>query len=160
MAELTAIITTTDLTDRLSTQAYVRLYAKNGGSTVDSAFVATCLAEANSAFRVLTKAAFPEGVYQTTDTRDPGVVGWIVDLCNGIAARRHTTYDPEGGYAVAAREARTHIKLLSRDSDARAPGSSAVSPVPRATNRNITGADGAYTNPYSRAADGRDGSGF
>ena len=160
MAELTAIITTTDLTDRLSTQAYTRLYARNGGATVDTTFVATCLAEANSKFRMWTKAAFPSGVYQTTDTRDAGVVGLIVDVCNGIAASRHTTYDPDGGYAVAARAAKTDIKALNRDEDMRAPGSSAGSPVPRATNRNITDDAGVPTNSYTRAADRRDGSAF
>ncbi len=160
MSELTAVITYTDVTDRLASSAYQRLYAKNGGSTVDTSFRNVCVAEANSTFRVLTRAAFPDGVYQTTDTRDPAVVGWIVDLCNGIAYSRGASYDPDGGYAVKAREARANIKLMSRDADARPPGSSAIRPVPRAVNNNLTDASGAYTNPYGRAADRRDGSDF
>ena len=52
------------------------------------------------------------------------------------------------------------LKLLSRDADARAPGSSAARPVPRASNRNVTDAAGVPTNSYGRAADGRDGSAF
>lgn len=160
MAELVNVITYTDVTDRLATTAYQRLYSKNGGSTVDTAFRDVCVAEANSTFRVLTRAAFPDGVYQDSDTRDPAVVGWIVDLCNGLAYARGLSYDPDGGYAVKAREARANIKLMSRDADARAPGSSAVRPVPRATNRNVTDAAGVATNPYGRAADRRDGSAF
>ena len=160
MAELTAVITYTDVTDRLATSAYQRLYAKNGGSTVDTSFRDVCVAEANSTFRVLTRAAFPDGVYSTTDTRDPAVVGWIVDLCNGIAYSRGASYDPDGGYAVKAREARANVKLMNRDADARAPGSSAVRPVPRAVNNNINDAAGTPTNSYTRAADRRDGSDF
>lgn len=160
MAELTAVITSADVTDRLATTAYQRLYAKNGGSTVDTAFVAICVAEANSAFRVLTRAAFPEGVYSTTDTTDPGVVGWIVDLCNGIAYSRGASYDPDGGYAVKAREARANIKLLNRDADARAPGSSAGPPEPRAVIALTEGADGEPNNPYGRIFNGTDAGGF
>lgn len=160
MAELVNVITATDISDQLATTAYQRLYAKNGGSTVDPAYVAQIVAEGNSTFRVLTRAAFPDGVYQDTDTPDPAVVGWIVDLCNGLAYSRGLSYDPDGGYAVKAREARAYIKLLNRDADTRAPGSSAERPVPRAANRNITDAAGVATNPYGRAADRRDGSAF
>ena len=160
MAELTALITYVDITDRLATQAYSRLYAKNGGSTVDTAFRDTVVAEGNSTFRVLTRAAFPDGVYQTGDTRDPAVVGWVVDLCNGIAASRGLSYDPESGYAVKAREARANLKLLSRDADARAPGSSAVRPFPVATISNDTDAAGVTTHPYQGIRDGSVGSGF
>ena len=160
MAELTNVITATDITDRLATAAYNRLYARNGGSTPDSGYVATIVAESNSTFRVLTRAAFPDGVYQTTDTRDPAVVGWIVDLANGIAAARGISYDPESGYASKAREARANIKLMNRDADARAPGSSAERPLPRASNGNLVDAAGQRTNPYARAADRRDGSDF
>lgn len=160
MSEQTAIATAADLTARLSTQAYGRLYARNGGSTVDTTFRDLCLAEANSLFRTLTRAAFPDGVYTTADTLDPALVGCVVDLCNDIAASRHSSYDAENGYAIKGAQARAFIKQLNRDADVRAPGSSAVRPVPRAANGNRTDAAGAHTNPYARAADRRDGSDF
>ena len=50
--------------------------------------------------------------------------------------------------------------VAARDADARAPGSSAVRPLPRATNVNITNSDGIPTNPLTRAADGYGGSDF
>jgi len=161
MSEQTAIATISDVSARLSTQAYNRLYAKDGGGApASTAFLSLCLAEGNSLFRAMTRAAFPDGVYTTTDTIDPALVGCVVDLCNDIAASRHPSYDADNGYAIKGREARAFIKQLNRDADARAPGSAAVRPKPRASNGNLTDAAGAYTNPYGRAADRRDGSDF
>lgn len=160
MSEQTAIATAADVTARLSTTAYNRLYAKNGGSTPDTTFLALCLAEANSLFRSMTRAAFPDGVYTTTDTLDPAIVGCVVDLANDIAASRHPSYDAENGYAIKGSQARAFIKQLCRDADARAPGSSAARPVPRAVNNNLTDSAGAPTNPYARAADRRTSSDF
>lgn len=160
MAEQTAIITTADVTARLSTQAYARLFAKNGGATADTTFRDLCIAEANSEIRVLTRAAFPDGIYATTDTLDPAVVGKGVDLVCAIAASRHASYAEDGNYAILGRAARAFFKAMNRDADARAPGSSAERPVPRAANTNVTDSAGVATNPYTRAADRRDGSGF
>jgi len=160
VAELVAIITSADITARLDARAYLRLYAKSGGSTVDAAYVTTIVAEANSTFRTLTRAAFPEGVYSTTDTPDPAVVGWIVDLANGLAYKRGASFDAEGGYAVAAREARANIKLMNRDQDARAPGSSAERPLPVAALANDVDASGVTTHPYQGIRDGSIGSGY
>ena len=84
----------------------------------------------------------------------------MVDLCNDVAASRHSSYDAENGYAIKGAQARAFIKQLNRDADARAPGSAAVRPVPRAVNNNLTDSSGAYTNPYGRAADRRDASDF
>ena len=161
MSEQTAIAVIADVTARLSTQAYNRLYAKNGGGApADTTFLTLCLAEANSYFRAMTRAAFPDGVYTTTDTLDPAIVGCVVDLCNDVAASRHSSYDAENGYAIKGAQARAFIKQLNRDADVRAPGSAAVRPVPRAVNNNRTDAAGAYANPYGRAADRRDASDF
>lgn len=160
MAEQTAIITSSDVTARLSTQAYARLFAKNGGATADTTFRDLCIAEANSEIRSLTRAAFPDGLYATTDTLDAVVVGKGVDLVCAIAASRHASYDEEGAYAQLGKAARTFFRALNRDTDARAPGSSAVRPKPRATNVNLTDSAGVETNPYNRAADRLDGSDF
>jgi hypothetical protein len=160
VAELTAYITSADVQAALSAQAYARLYAKNGGSTVDAAFLAARVAEANSVIRTITRAAFPEGLYQVGDTVDPMVVGAGVDICNGLAAGRHTASNEMGGYYLAAKAARDLLKLMNRDHDARPPGSSSAPSKPRASVTNVTDADGAYTNPLTRAADRRDGSDF
>ena len=160
MAEQTSIVTSSDVTARLSTQAYARLFAKNGGATADTTFRDLCIAEANSEIRSLTRAAFPDGLYATTDTLDVVVVGKAVDLVCAIAASRHVSYDEEGAYAQLGKAARAFFKALNRDNDARAPGSSAERPKPRATLQNDTDEAGVYTNPFTRAAERRDGSGF
>lgn len=160
MAEQTAIVTSADVTGRLSTQAHARLFAKNGGATVDTTFRDLIIAEANSEIRAMTRAAFPDGLYATTDTLDAVVVGKGVDLVCAIAASRHASYDEEGAYAQLGKNARAFFRALSRDTDARAPGSSAARPKPRATMQNDTDDAGVYTNPFTRAADRRDGSGF
>lgn len=160
MAEQTAIVTSADVTARLSTQAYARLFAKNGGATADTTFRDLCISEANSEIRVLTRAAFPDGIYATTDTLDVMIVGKGVDLVCAIAASRHVSFDDEGAFATLGRNARAFFKSLNRDADARAPGSSAVRPLPRASNANITNENGIPTNPLTRAADGYGGSDF
>lgn len=161
MAELIAIITTADVQATLSDQAYRRLYAKSGGATVDAAFLAARVAEANSIARMILRAAYPDGLYLDTDTPDPGVVGAIVDICNGRAAARHPNANEMGGYFVSEKLARELLKSMNRDADVRAPGSSAGRPRPRATITNTVADDGSTpTNPYVRAADQQGGSGF
>lgn len=163
MSEQTAIITTADITGRLSSQAYTRLFAKNGGSTVDTAFRDTIIAETNSRIRTLTRAAFPGGLYETTDTIDPEVIGRGVDIACMIAASRHTSAaDEAGSYMAHGRAAERFFREMSRDADARPPNSNASvgRAKPRAGNRNVLDEAGAHTNPYTRAADRRDGSDF
>jgi hypothetical protein len=163
VAEQTAIIATADITGRLSTQAYTRLFAKNGGSTVDTTFRDLVIAETNSRIRTLTRAAFPSGLYTTTDTIDPEVIGRGVDIACMIAASRHTSaVDESGSYMAHGRAAEKFFREMSRDADARPPNSNASvgTARPRAGNTNITDDAGAYTMPYNRAADRRDASDF
>lgn len=160
MAEQTAIVASADVTARLSTQAYARLFAKNGGATADTTFRDLCIAEANSMIRTWTRAAFPSGIYSTSDTLDPGVVGKGVDLVCAIAASRHASYSEDGNYALLGRAAEKFFRALNRDADARPPGASGAPSKPRASNLNVVDSTGAHTNPLTRAADGSDGSGY
>lgn len=160
MAEITALTIISDYSARLSTQAYNRLFARDGGSVPDPIYAALIVAEANSLFRTMTRAAFPSGVYTTGDAIDPAIVGCVVDLGCSIAASRHVSYDPEGGYAVAGARARAFIRELNRDADARPPGSSTAPAHPRAVIARTEGADGSPNNPYGRILNGVDGGGF
>lgn len=160
MAEQTTIATAADLTGRLSTQVYTRLFAKSGGGTVDTVFRDLCLAEANSLFRTMTRVAFAQGVYSTTDTIDPAIVGCVVDLACEIAARRHGLWDEQGSFAEQGRKAREFIKALNRDFDARAPGSSQSPPLPRAEVLNARTDAGRDTNVFNRIADYKDTGSF
>ncbi len=160
MAEQTEIVTAADVTARLSTQAYTRLFARSGGSTVDTTFRDLCIAEANSEIRVLTRAAFPEGLYQTTDTLDPRVVGQGVNLVIAIASSRHLATDETSGYARLGSQSREFFKSINRDRDARAPGSTQGAPLPVAVVSNLTDAQGQYTNPYTRSASQQSNTGY
>lgn len=160
MAEIVDIVTPADVTARLSTQAYNRLFAKSGGNTPDTVFRDICIAEANSEIRVLTRAAFPDGVYQTGDTLDPLVVGQGVNLTIAIASSRHLATDETSGYARIGTLAREFFKSLNRDRDARAPGSSQGAPLPRPTVNNLVDSQGQATNPYVRNASQQDTTGF
>ena len=78
----------------------------------------------------------------------------------GAAKAGGASYDPDGGYAVKAREARANIKLMNRDADARAPGSSQTPPLPRAQTLNVQNDVGRDTNVWNRIADYKDTGGF
>ena len=160
MAEIVQIATSQDLIDRLSSQAYTRLFAKNGGTTVDTAFRDLCLTEANSLFQTMTRNAFPDGVYLTGDTIDQSVIGCVVDLATEIAARRHTAWDAEGAYAEGGRRTREFIKAINRNADAEPAGSSTTPGHPRSSILNVLTSRGAPTNPYTLAADYKGQGGF
>lgn len=160
MAEQTAIVTSADVTARLSTQAYTRIFAKNSGSTVDTTFRDLCIAEANSEIRVTLRASFPDGLYITDDTLDPAVVGKGVDLVCAIAVSRHLSFGDDGAFAAQGRAARAFFRDLARDKDARAPGSSQGAPLPAASIANTTDENGVPTNPYVRSASSQSRTGF
>jgi hypothetical protein len=101
----------------------------------------------------MTRVAFPAGIYTTTDTLDPAMIGCVVDLACEIAARRHGVWDESGAFAEQGKRARELIKQLNRDADARAAGSTNAPPNPRARVNNATAADGQETNVWGRVAD-------
>lgn len=160
MAEIINIVTVEDVDALISSQARTRLFAKNGGSTVDLVFQSRIVAQANSRIRVLTHRAFPDGLYQTGDTLDPDVVGRGVDLVLGLAASRHLATEETSNYIRLKAQAEEFFKSLNRDRDASAPGSSQGAPLPRPTVNNLTDAQGQPTNPYVRNASQQDTSGF
>ena len=105
-----------DLQARLSPQAFTRLYARNGGSTVDTVFADLCLAEAESEFRMICAAAFPDGF---TSPVDVAIVGAVCDIANAKAAARHLSATEQSGYALAGKAARDFARRLSDDNRAR-----------------------------------------
>lgn len=60
-----ALASASDVQARLSDQAYRRLFAKNGGATVDGTFLALCLAEAESAAGTTRSAGAVDAVHTT-----------------------------------------------------------------------------------------------
>lgn len=155
------LITAQDVLDRLSDQAYRRLFAKSGGAVVDTAFRDLCVAEANSRASLILQAAFPGGLDAPGGTVDVGVKGLVVDMACGIAAMRHPASDPAmGAYAKAKAEAERFLERMCSDQKARPVTSAAGRAQPRARVVNGTDDDGVPTNPLTRVADGRDGSSY
>lgn len=158
---MATFITSSDVTARLSTQAYARLFAKSGGATADTAFRDLCISEANSRASMITKAAFPDGLDAPGGSVDEGLKGLVVDICCGIAASRHASSDPAmGAYAKGKAAAEDMLRALNRDRDFRSVTSAEGRARPRASNTNLTDATGLPTNPLVRAADGSDPSDF
>lgn len=155
-----SVLAASDIQARLSTKAYQRLFAINGGTTIDSAFLALVVSEANSVGDTLTRAAFPDGFEGTGGTVDVAIVGAYADIALEIAAARHLTANDGSGYALAGKRAREYLARLSRDKDARPATSAAGRARPRATITNVNDAYGNPTNPYVRSADGSDNTGF
>lgn len=154
------ILTRADVTGRMSTSAYTRLYARNGGSTVDLVFLDQCITDAESEVRMLTAAAFPGGIDADGATVDAAITRAAVKICNGLAAEGSPNANEQSSYFEAANIARGFLKRLSRDDDARSVTVPQGRPVPRATMGGDEAADGTPTNSYSRARSGQDITGF
>ena len=155
-----SILTVTDITARLSVKAYSRLYAKDGGASADGAYAALIVAEAESVVRMLTAAAFPDGLDAAGGSVDPAIVGAAVDIANELAAGRHPAASEHSGYFMAGQRARSYLRALSRDNGVRSVVTADGRSRPRAVVRNTTDDSGTPTSVYSRVSDGRDRSGF
>lgn len=154
------ILTRADVTGRMSTAAYTRLYARNGGATADLTFLDQCIADAESEVRMLTAAAFPGGIDADGATVDAAITRAAVKIANGLAAEGSVNANEQSSYFEAANIARSFLKRLSRDDDARSVTVPQGRPVPRAVMGGDTGDDGTPTNSYSRARNGQDITGF
>lgn len=160
MAEQTQIVTVADVDARLSTQARARLFAKNGGGTVDTAYQSLMVTAANSRIQTWTRTAFPDGLYTTEDTIDTEAVEHAVNVVIALACSRHLATDETSGYAKLGKEAEAFFKSLNRDKDERLAGSSQGAPLPRATVTGLVGENNLPTNPYVRMASGQSQGGF
>jgi hypothetical protein len=155
------LITASDVQSRLSVQAYTRLFARSGGSAVDTGFRDLCISEANSRASMICIAAFPSGFDAAGGSVDEGIKGLVVDICCGIAASRHASSDPTmGAYAKNKGAAEEMLRALNRDRDARPVTSASGRARPRAANVNLVDASGNPSNPLVRVADGTDPSDF
>jgi len=155
-----ALVSASDVQARLSSQAYARLFAKSGGATVDSTFLALCVAEAESQVRIWSQGHFPAGFDAAGGTVDTAIVGACVDVACYLAARRHPSAQEGEAYRRGFDDAREFFRALNRDRDARPVTSAAGRAQPRGTTNNTTDEAGDYTNPWSRVADRRDSSDY
>jgi phage gp36-like protein len=158
---MSLLFTPADITARMSTKDYERLYSRNGGNTVDTDFRDRCMADADSEVRVLTKAAFPTGFDAAGGTVDPIIVRACVAISNANAAEMSAGSSEKNGYSQAAERYRKLLKAFTRDDNARVVTSAAGLPDPQPSVENTTQDDGVTTNSaWTRAASGQDGSNF
>lgn len=157
-----ALITASDIQARMTTEAYDRVWDKDGTGSVDSSFQAVCIASATSEARMRCGAAFPED--WETNGATPDVA--IVDHVCALAIYKGVRLNPSAGgqvspYEKAYKEALDFFDRLSRDDRNRLRTSYGGRARPRADIENLTRAgDGVETNAYVRSADQKDPSGF
>jgi len=155
-----ALVSASDVQARLSAQAYARLFAKNGGATVDSTYLSLCVSEAESQIRVWTGAAFPTGFDVAGGTVDVAIVGAAVDVVCYLAAKRHPSAGEAEAYRLGFLDAREFFKALNRDADARVATSGAGRPKPRANLNNSTDSAGLANAIFVDVADRKTNGGF
>jgi hypothetical protein len=156
-----AILTLDAVDARLSTQARIRLFAKNGGAVVDVAFEQLCVDDTNSLIATWTAAAFPQGFELPGGVVDKIIVRKAFAACCGLAASAHTSADPAlGAYAKGLADAEKYFRALTRDDNARPVTSAAGRALPSAELQGTTDDAGAATRIYGDLADGQSRSSF
>lgn len=152
-----ALASAADLQARLSTQAYARLFAKNGGATADTAFRDMCLAEAQSEALTICAAAFPDGLEVSGGTVDIVIVGWVCDIACEKAAGRQPAATEMGGYFLAGQRARQGLRDMSKDRERR-PVTAGTGPAVTTTMGGVV--DGQDDGTWGAIASGNSWSGF
>lgn len=151
-----------DIQAAMSSDDYSRLFDRNGSGIAAEilAFTNLCIAFAESRINSVIQGRLTTPLPAPIDVF---VQGLAIDLACMRAARYHPAYvgDDKSPYAIQAKEAMATLKDLVRDRDARTVTSNAGIAQPRARVDNTTQSDGVTpTNPFTRAADGTDTSGF
>lgn len=158
-----ALIEAADVSARVSAEDYLKLFDNTGAGTVNATFLAATLATACSEVAMATAAAFG-GVALDADggTADEALKAFAV-----YTAIKHALFgNPLCGegdaapYAAAIKWADAFIERAAKDSRARPVTSVVGRARPRASVLNTQDAAGDYTNPFVRAADKKDPSGF
>lgn len=156
-----ALLAKADIVGAMGAAAYARVFNRDG--TTDDAFVATRIALAESWWRLWTKAAFPDAADVHGSVVDPAILNALIDLACYAATYKTpgANGSPGGPYRQGYLDAQALAKALTRDADARPDTAYAGARArPRAVITNTTDASNVPTNPYGRAADRKDGSGF
>lgn len=153
-------ITSTDVSARLSSDAYLRLFDRNGTGAVDASFLQECIDDACSQWVMWTGAALPGDWTANGANVEPAVKRHLAWMTCYAAAQGFPGAGGGNPYRQHWLDAKAFAADLSRDRDARLVTSAPGRPVPQAHLGNATNASGIPTNPFSRAANGEDGSGY
>lgn len=153
-------ITSADITARLSTDAYLRLFDRNGTGAADATFLQECIDDACSQWCMWTGAALPGDWTAGGASVEPAVKRHLAWMACYAAAQGFPGAGGGNPYRQHWLDAKAFAADLSRDKDARLVTSAPGRSVPRATISNTTDQSGTPTNPYGQSADKVSPSGF
>jgi hypothetical protein len=158
----TPIIAASDIQARVAPDVYLRMFDRDRDGVADAAYLTTCIATADSKVRMRLAAAFPIEVDAAGGTVDEAIKG----ACVSYACLEAVIYNPlfngtqQAPFAALAKMADEFFDRLVRDNRNRPKTSAMGRAKPWAATVNSTDSTGAPTNPMTRVADGKDGSGY
>lgn len=160
MTTIPDYITTTDVSALVPTDAYTRLFDPNGAGSVSASYLQRCVDDSCSQWQVWTGAALPGDWTANGSTVEGVVKRHIVNVVCYFAAAYYPGAGTGNPYRQGYMDAKAFAEALNRDRDARLVTSAPGRALPRANLGNTQDPMGNYTNPYSRAANREDPSGF
>lgn len=158
-----AWVTVAETKARMPLTAYMQAFDKDASASQVSAdaFCLLCLTDAESIARMRLGPAFREDFGDDGTLLDVQVKSAVIALACWVAIK-HTplaTSDPKSAYRTAMTDAMALFDRMKADTDR--PQNAAVGRArPRASVRNLLDADGASTQAFGRARDGKDKTGF
>lgn len=159
---MATLIDATYLQGCVTPDVYLRLFDRAGTGVADSTYVAACIARADSKVRMRV-FAYLGALDAAGGTVDEAIKG----ACAQYAMLEAVVFNPMFGgkddqapFIAGAKLADDFFDRLARDDRNRVVTSAAGRARPVASVSNAQTADGTYTNPFSRAADGKDPSGY
>lgn len=157
-----SLITSTDISARLTADLYQKIFDKDRDGTADTSFLATCISTAESQAMMRCRAAFRGETFdQAGGTVDEAIKGILVDLAVWQAVKLSPLQNGEKTpFRQAYEDALKFLDQLARDDRNRTVTSSVGRPSPRAEVRNGTNESGETTSPFRDVADGKSGSVF
>ena len=148
---------------RISRDVGLRAFDRDGVGDIDAAFVATCIAEAQSEWDLRVGASFPMPLDTNGAVVDERIKGALVAMALYCGWRYSplATSSKDGPFRQAYLDALDLADRLRKDDGARLKTAYGGPAKPLAVVGNIVQADGLTpTNPFTRIADSKDPSGF
>jgi hypothetical protein len=153
-----------DITDRMSSDAYLRVFDRDGTGAADETFMETCAMDAESEASMRTGASFPGYFDEDGATVDPAIIRHMVALTIYNAVRLNPSAgggEKElGAFEKSNKQALDFFDRLSRDDRNRLRTGAGGRARPRAAAINTTDDCGEPTNPFTRVMDRKDSSRF
>lgn len=128
----TTILTAEDVMERVPARTLTQLLARDGGSTLNTAFRDRMVRATNSFIAVQTRGAFPNGLVADGHAPDDIFVEWACDIFCFIAASKHNNASLAEPHKDGYEAAKANFKALTKGQDP-APVTSGTSAEPIAS---------------------------